>query len=350
MKILHTGDLHIGASKILGEGYLERQIEAVDAIMNLALDRNIETVVIAGDIFDNESPDAHEHEAFLQRMIAYDQMGLRILAICGNHDQGHAGRRTAIRTLAQLTDQGVFKKSVFTETTKYVRVEDTIFTLLVHRPRFFHEDCGEAISKLKSGSVVVDHKHLVMVIHETIKGSVTDTNWRLTSGVNVPELAIGETIPEHNVTAWMAGDIHIMQRLGPRAYYSGAPLQVKFGDAPHKGVLIWDTENPENPEFVEIQSKKLLKVIAHGGMLPEIPQDVYVKFVATSDVITQARSEGHDITKFEVVKQDAILNYQANLDLAGKVFAGIDQLLQDADENALGKREAAALFTAAGVS
>jgi exonuclease SbcD len=352
-RFIHTSDWHIGASKFVGDGYLDRQLSVIDTIVAVAQERGIDTIVVAGDVFDVEQPEPHEREALLDRILAYDRKGIRILCIRGNHDQGSMTGRTAIRYLSHMSDHGVFKNCVFAERTQYVRVRDTVFLLLCHNPRFFQEECARAIHNFKRSSLNVPHTHFVVVAHEAIKGSVTDTNYRMTDGSEIP-LDVGESVPDsQDVAYWAFGDIHIRQRLGPRAFYCGAPLQVKFGDAWPKGVLVVDTENPGNPEFVTIPSRRLVKVRVVEGEVPVFPEDAHIKLVAAPTVYTEMRDQGtlpDNIARLEAVKDTVAIDYAQTLDLPSKVMAGLEQLLSDPADLDLGKREANALFSATGLA
>lgn len=353
MKFVHTSDLHIGASKFLGDDYLDRQLGAIDTIVAFAQERGIDTIVVAGDIFDVEQPEPKEREALLERLLAYDRMGVRFLVIRGNHDQGSMTGRTAIRYLAHMTDHGVFKHSVFAERTQYVRVGDTVFLLLCHNPRYFQEECAKAIHNFKRSSMSVPHQNFVVVAHEAIKGSVTDTNYRMSDGAEIP-LDVGETVPDQpDVTYWAFGDIHIRQRLGQRAFYCGSPIQTKFGDSWPKGVLVVDTDKPGTPEFVAIPSRPLVKVVVNPGETPEFPENAHIKLVAPPTVYADMRDQGvlpENIARIEAVKDTVALDYAKALDLPSKVFAGLEQMLPDTTELDMAKREASALFSAAGVA
>lgn len=347
-KFIHSADWHIGATCTVPGITYERQLEVIDRIIDLAVERNISTVIVSGDVFDVDEPDPVIKEAFLQRVLSYDRMGIRLLVIRGNHDTSTVDR-SAIRYLAHMTDHGVFKHSVFAERTQYVRVGDTIFILLNHRPRFFKEDIEDALQALHRGSLQVECKNTVLVAHECIQGALSDTNYRM-HGEAIP-VSIGSQIPETNVTYVALGDIHQKQRMAPRAFYPGAPVQVKFGDSWPKGVLVVDTETPDNPEFVPITSKRLVKIVADGDILPVIPEDAFVKFVASVAQANAAQEAGlltDDVVKFEATKETVAIEYTQQLDLQGKVLAGLEQMLQ-AEELELGKREAVALFSAAGL-
>lgn len=86
MRLLHLSDLHIG--KTLGNfSLLEDQKFVLDQILAIIKYKNIEAVMIAGDIFDSAiAPSAalDLYNYFIERII-FD-IKIPVLAISGNHD------------------------------------------------------------------------------------------------------------------------------------------------------------------------------------------------------------------------------------------------------------------------
>ncbi len=86
MKLLHLSDLHIGKS--LGNfSFLEDQKYVLDQILEIIKDREIEAVMIAGDIFDTAVASAEAldlYNYFIEKII-FD-IKIPVLAISGNHD------------------------------------------------------------------------------------------------------------------------------------------------------------------------------------------------------------------------------------------------------------------------
>jgi exonuclease SbcD len=335
MKFLHTSDLHIGASKALPD-YLERQSKVIDGIFDVARRHNITTIVIAGDIFDEDVPSKEERDLVQRKLIGYDQAGFNILAIPGNHDMSDMTGYTAIHYLALLHDQGKFINSTIVERTTYRVIDDTLFILVCHTPRKFKEDCARAINDAKDASISLKYKNVVVVVHETIKGSISDTNWRIKGGVDVPKLDYdGEDAQDFDVTYVALGDIHIRQKMAPRTFYCGAPLQIKFGDQWPKGVLIVDTDDPDNPVFEPVASKQMVKATSFD----DVPEDCYVK-VVTSKTEALGVAKPENVVKVEYEKPDfePILDLKNGLSLHQLIVEGVSQTLEG-DDLAIARRE-----------
>lgn len=86
MKILHTGDWHLGKSL---EGYsrLEEQEKFLENFVNIVDQNNIDMVIIAGDIYDSFTPQAKAEKLFYETLKKISNNGERItVVISGNHD------------------------------------------------------------------------------------------------------------------------------------------------------------------------------------------------------------------------------------------------------------------------
>lgn len=326
MRFVHTADIHFGGSRVLPR-YLERQEAAFDQIFDVAYDQNISTVVIAGDLFDEAEPDAETRDLVERKLLEYDAAGFTILLIPGNHDLVDRSGYTAIHYLSMLYEHGRLRNSVITERTRYVQVGDTVFCLLVHPRGGFTEACRKAVIDYHASGIRVDADNFVMVAHETIRGSQTDIKLQngdyfcLETGVERPDSSL-------NVTYWALGDIHKMQSVGPRAFYSGAPLQIKFGDDWPKGVLVVDTEDPDNPKFADIETNQLVK--ASPG--EEVPVNAYVKLLVKNK--TEILSEKTpNVVRWEVDSKKTTLTLDINSSLKDKLIDGVKQ--QGADGEVL---------------
>ncbi|HEX2575660.1 MAG TPA: exonuclease SbcCD subunit D [Aquihabitans sp.] len=85
MRVLHTSDWHLGRT-FLGASLLEEQAEAIDRIVALAAEREVELVVIAGDLYDRAVPPSSAVELFDDALARLRATGARVAAISGNHD------------------------------------------------------------------------------------------------------------------------------------------------------------------------------------------------------------------------------------------------------------------------
>lgn len=88
---LHTADLHLSRPfgflpPQLAEERRRDQRKAVTRIADLALERDVSVVLIAGDLFDSPDPDPTDLEVVTKEFSRLLDAGKRIFAIPGNHD------------------------------------------------------------------------------------------------------------------------------------------------------------------------------------------------------------------------------------------------------------------------
>ncbi|WP_298937433.1 exonuclease SbcCD subunit D [uncultured Ruegeria sp.] len=88
MKILHTADWHLGRS-LRGVSLLDDQAHILDQIFETIVSRNIDVLIVAGDIYDKASPPEAAvklYSDFIERV--YEETEAAIVVIAGNHDSG----------------------------------------------------------------------------------------------------------------------------------------------------------------------------------------------------------------------------------------------------------------------
>ncbi|WP_400162548.1 exonuclease SbcCD subunit D [Brevibacillus sp. TJ4] len=95
MRILHTADWHFGR-QLEGRDRRAEQTAFVDELCRIADEREVDLVVIAGDVYDSVNPPAWAEELFyeaLERLCREGQRG--VVVIAGNHDQPERVRAAA---------------------------------------------------------------------------------------------------------------------------------------------------------------------------------------------------------------------------------------------------------------
>ena len=90
-KFLHTADLHLSRPfgflpPQLAEERRRDQRRVLIRIADLAIEREVDLILIAGDLFDSPDPDPTDLEAVTRELTRLGESGKRIFAIPGNHD------------------------------------------------------------------------------------------------------------------------------------------------------------------------------------------------------------------------------------------------------------------------
>jgi exonuclease SbcD len=86
MRILHTSDWHLGRN-LEHISRIDEQRSFIDCLVDLAEEKEIDIVLIAGDIYDTYNPPAAAEELFYEAMDRLGGKGKRaVVVIAGNHD------------------------------------------------------------------------------------------------------------------------------------------------------------------------------------------------------------------------------------------------------------------------
>lgn len=94
LTFLHTADLHLGAPfrglKALSPAWAQRLLtaipEAYDRVIDAALARHVDFVVISGDVFDSAHPSYGDYRRFFQGLERLRVAGIPVYLCTGNHD------------------------------------------------------------------------------------------------------------------------------------------------------------------------------------------------------------------------------------------------------------------------
>ena len=86
MRILHTGDWHLGKN-LEGHSRLQEQEAFLQDFVRIVEKQNIDLIIIAGDVYDTSNPPAAAEKLFYDTLKKLSKNGERItLVIAGNHD------------------------------------------------------------------------------------------------------------------------------------------------------------------------------------------------------------------------------------------------------------------------
>ncbi|MCL1059342.1 exonuclease SbcCD subunit D [Shewanella gelidimarina] len=103
MKFIHTSDWHIGR-QLHNQSLLDDQRFVLNQIVELAIEHNVDAVIVAGDIYDRSIPPANAI-ALLNEVVnrLVNELKIAVIMIAGNHD-GHERLGFASK---QMSDSGL---------------------------------------------------------------------------------------------------------------------------------------------------------------------------------------------------------------------------------------------------
>lgn len=115
MKFLHAADLHLGCMPNNSPLRFGDFFSRLEELCDVALDQNVDAVLVAGDFFHHRSIDANTLHLAVQQLQRLSQKGIPLVAVEGNHDKAfYASRRS---WLEYLNSTGLIRllKPVYTD-------------------------------------------------------------------------------------------------------------------------------------------------------------------------------------------------------------------------------------------
>ena len=294
MKILQTGDLHLG--KILYEySLLEDQKYILNQITEILLQDDFDVLAITGDIYDRAIPSPEAVELFDQFLtnLHKKKPNLAILIISGNHD---SARRLSFASKL-LASNNIYicaeNSSEKIDNKKPISLKDsTGFQCDFYLVPFFHADDIKNIVENISPN---PENPSILFSHCLTLGVETSSSER--TFVGTAENIDSSIFEKFTYTG--LGHIHKPQKVSEKIYYSGSPLAYSFDEIKYeKSFLKIEISKDKKLEIEKIPANPLRKLVTIKDNFknflekPEYQQfkDDYVEFVCTDSVLPSAAS------------------------------------------------------------
>ncbi|MGX7106675.1 metallophosphoesterase family protein [Hutsoniella sourekii] len=117
MKLLHLADLHLDSpfqgirqsNSLLREKLLAAPYEAFRQAIGVAINRQVDVVIIAGDIYDSDRQTIYAQHQFIQELERLEQADIPVVMIHGNHDylNSHSPKMTYPTNVYLLDSQAI---------------------------------------------------------------------------------------------------------------------------------------------------------------------------------------------------------------------------------------------------
>ena len=262
MRLLHTSDWHLGRP-FHGASLLQDQAAAMDRIVTLAAEADVDAVLIAGDLYDRAIPPAEAVQLFNDTLARLSRGGAAVIAIAGNHDSHvRVSIYDPLLSAFGVTIRGDVRRAAepVLVTPRRGGEPVAIYPLPYLEPsvdgpalagatstRLGHQAVTElALERIHADRATRLGQRAVVVAHAFVAGgSSSDSERELTVG-NVDRVKV-ETFDGFDYVA--LGHLHGSQQLdGPRLAYSGTPLAYSFSEQHHtKSVRIVELDAAGTP-------------------------------------------------------------------------------------------------------
>lgn len=238
VRILHAADFHLGTNlSSLGELAAQRNEEMIKTfgrVIDLAKEKEVDAVIISGDLFDNCNP-SEDITAYVSRKLG-ELSETPVFIALGNHDFG-------------ITFDVPSNVHIFSEETESIPLGDNCVIYGQSFVRRFVNQCSV------KGFLPEDNEKInIFVLHgDLVGGGQSEYN-------PVTPSAMGET----GVDYFALGHIHKysgMQKIGGTHYaYPGIPEPRGFDELGSKGVIIAEvSKHSVESEFVPVAKRNYVE-------------------------------------------------------------------------------------------
>lgn len=301
MKIMHLSDLHIG-KKVNEYSMLQDQIYILKEILQIIDDEKVETVIIAGDVYDRSLPPNDSLGLFDEFLYQLSSRNVNVFVISGNHDSperiSYCGR--------MMTENKIFLSPVYDGNVKPITLNDdygevNFYLLPFVRPadirRYFPDENIENYTdavKVAIDNMNVDFSERnILVTHQFVTGAELSESEDIIVGGT--DNVSGEVFDGFDYVA--LGHIHREQTVGKdNIRYCGTPLKYSFSEAKHiKSVTILDFNDKGNIEYSKIPLTPFRDMREIRGTYYELTLKSSYESTNTEDYLHITLTEEEDI-------------------------------------------------------
>ena len=259
MRIICFADLHIGQKSyckidpVSGLHYREiNAINILNKIVDDAIEKKIDVVVFAGDMFKNNLPSPtlinHVSEAFFR----LSKNKIHTLILDGNHDVSKIKTFTSgLNQFSALEIPYITQTRFYKE--KLLTINDETFRFVFLPTHHTKEEIETLMNNLKT-----DCKNII-IGHLTIKDAKLN-DWNVINNSDCIDLSV---FNDKNIHSVILGHLHKYQILNedPFVFYCGSSDRIDFSEEKQdKGYVLLDTSNATH-EFVKVDIAQKYKTI-----------------------------------------------------------------------------------------
>ncbi|MGQ4512831.1 exonuclease SbcCD subunit D C-terminal domain-containing protein [Streptomyces sp. DW26H14] len=243
MRFLHTSDWHLGRS-FHRVSLLDAQAAFLDHLVATVRERDVDAVLVAGDVYDRAVPPLAAVELFDRALHRLAGAGVPTVMISGNHDSARrlgvgAGliERAGIHLRTDPAGCGtpVLLRDAHGEVACYglPYLEPSLVRDDFRVERADHESVlGAAMDRVRADLAGrPEGTRSVVLAHAFVTGGAPSASERDITVGGVASVPAGVF---DGVDYVALGHLHGAQRLTDRVRYSGSPLAYSFSEAPHR--------------------------------------------------------------------------------------------------------------------
>lgn len=302
MRLLHTSDWHLGRT-LHGEPLLDHQRAFLRWLVEVATERRVDAVLVAGDVYDRAVPPTDAVQLLDDALAAFASARVPVLITSGNHDSAirlgfgrvlaeHAG--VHLRTeLSALTDPLVIG-SAGIYGIPYLLPDAVMADLDADRSHT--AVLAAAVARVKADATRRGLRDVIVVAHAFVTGGAESESERDIRIGGIGDVPAGVFA---GLTYTALGHLHGPQQVAAGVRYAGSPLAFSFSERHHhKSVALVEVDDAGSAS-VELVPVPVPRSMAElRGRLDDLlaapdgpPRDAWVRAVLTDPVRPAAPME-----------------------------------------------------------
>lgn len=235
--MLHSSDWHLGRT-LHGLPMLEHQRAFLRWLVTTAVEREVDLVLVSGDVYDRAVPPTDAVQIFDEVLGALASAGVQVMVTSGNHDSAVRlgfGRSLAERAGVHLrTDLAALRDPVVLDGVAvygipYLLPDAVMDDLAAERSHV--SVLGAAVARIRADASARGITSVVVAAHAFVTGGAESDSER-----DIRVGGIGD-VPA-SVFAGLSytalGHLHGAQQVAPGVRYSGSPLPYSFSERSHR--------------------------------------------------------------------------------------------------------------------
>lgn len=289
MRFLHLADLHLG-KRVNEFSMIEDQKYALKQVLNIIEEHNVQSVLMAGDIYDKSVPSAEAVLLLNDFLTELSKKKVTTFVISGNHDSAERiGFGSDIMSLA-----GIYMAKPYNGEVEQIIIEDEHGEICVYMLPFIkpatvkHAHKEEEIITYDDAMAVVmkninldKNKRNILIAHQYVSGADRCDSENMSIG------GIDEVSGEHfkNFDYVALGHLHGPQHVhSENIRYAGTLLKYSFSEVHHhKNALIVDMGEKGEINFEKIDIKPLHDMRELKGTYEELTAKTFYEDMDTED-------------------------------------------------------------------
>ena len=242
MKLMHLGDLHLGKS--LGDFDLnEDQKYILDQILGIIDEREVDGILIAGDVYDRAVPSESATNLLDYFLKCLADRNVKTFMISGNHDSDdRLNYGSSLFAANHIYISSQFRGSLYRQTVIDEYGEADIYLLpfvKASQVRHFYpdekiENYEDAVRTILKHAGIDPDKRNILVAHQFVAGKGADPELGGSEGAGTQSVGLVEKIGYDCFDLFdyaALGHIHSPQSVGRKEVrYSGSPLKYSLSE------------------------------------------------------------------------------------------------------------------------